>query len=173
MATGVKLVKGVGVMVHSKKVKRMTVKASSYERSYESSLQLSLVIYIWLGGEQLNVFSAATSFIMISKAGAENFLTFGEEDKLEDENFFQKLFLLEKFLPVFSLIGFFRVGTLAVCFAWSHLIQFFTTMPLAVNLPLMILFLLKWWKKLPNLTLTEIVQGVLGKWSAYRRFGSP
>ena len=165
MATVVLLVKALGVMVHSKEVKRLTVKASSYEGSYESSLQLSLVIYIWLGGAELNKFSAATSLIMISKARAENFLTFGKKDMLKDKSFFVKLLLLAKYLPVFSLIGFFRVGTLAVCFSWSHVIQFFLTIPLAINLPLGVLFLLKWCKKLPNLTLTEIVQGVLGKWS--------
>ena len=142
-------------MVHSKEVKRLTVKASSYEGSYESSLQLSLVIYIWFGGAELNKFSAATSLIMISKAGAENFLTFGKKYMLKDKSFFLKLFLLAKYLPV--------VGTLAVCFAWSHVVQFFLTIPLAINLPLGVLFLLKWWKKLTNLTLTEIVQGVLGK----------
>lgn len=178
VATILLLVKVVGVMVHSTEVKRMTVKASSYEGSYESSLQLSLVIYIWLGGGKLNKFSAATSLIMLSKAGAENFLTFGKEDKLKDKDFFPKLFLLAKYLPVFSLIGFFRVGTLSVCFAWSHLIQFFITMPLAINLPLGVLFLLKWCKKLPNLSLTEIVQGVLGEvttsvlWGRLGREGS-
>ena len=41
---------------------------------------------------------------------AENYLMTGPENMLEGKTFVAKLFLISKYLPLFSLTAFFRVG---------------------------------------------------------------
>ena len=102
-------IKTLQMFVHTESVKKLAVKASNYEGSYESSLQLLLNILLWVRGYQdLNRIAMASSLVMIAKSGAENFLTFGAENKLSDErSLLSKLRTQAKFIPVFLLTGFF------------------------------------------------------------------
>ena len=63
----------------------------------------------------LEKMAMASSLVMIAKSGAENFITFGAENKLSDvRSTLAKMIIMAKFIPVFLLTGFFRVGTIAV-----------------------------------------------------------
>ena len=44
-----------------------------------------------------------SSTLVIGKVGAENILMKGEENKLKDKSFLQKVFLVARYIPVLSL----------------------------------------------------------------------
>merc|ERR1719228_1911326 len=101
-------------MVHSDNMKTINVRATAYEGSYESSLQLFLILFLWFAGETptLDISAMSSSLLMIAKSGAENFLTFGQENKLGERNIMEKLRNIGKFIPVFCLTAAFRVTAL-------------------------------------------------------------
>ena len=125
-------VKMLGVLVHTEKVKMINVRATNYEGVYESSFQFSLILYVWLHGQDLDVSAMASSLLMIAKSGAENFLTFGQENKLENRKFLGKLKLMGKMMPVFLLTAFFRIATLSVCAAWDNVPFIYVLLPAAL-----------------------------------------
>ena len=171
---GIKTLPG---FVHTESVKKLAVKASNYEGSYESSLQLLLMMIMWVHvGRPLQWMGTASSLVMIAKSGAENFLTFGAENKLSDERYiWSKLITQAKFIPVFLLTGFFRVGTLALCSTLTNDVMTYLVVvpPIVLGLPLIVLLIIKMCGKLHgddnlvpaphHLSLTEIGQGLLGE----------
>ena len=157
-------VKILGVFVHTDNVKMINVKATAYEGVYESTLQLLLIMLVWLGfGGNLDISAMSSSLLMIGKSSAENFLTFGQENKMADRNILGRLKLIGKYLPVFLLTTIFRVTSLSVCCAWNYSILLMILLPAAFLLPMLVLFLLKLCGKLPHLTLADLVQGAVGE----------
>ena len=105
-----------------------------------------------------------SSVLMVAKAGAENFLTSGVENKMSDRSTLSKLKLMARFIPVFMLTATFRIGTIAVCWAWdSNVIPPPSLLPLALILPLVVIILLKMCGKLSHLTLGDVFQGLAGE----------
>ena len=72
---------------------------------------------------------------------------------------------------MFLLSGLFRVGTLAVCLTWNGGVLSLILLPLALALPLTVVLLTKLCGQLPHLSLTEIVQGVLGELTSIALWG--
>jgi hypothetical protein len=165
-------IKALPMFVHTESVKRLAVKASNYEGSYESTLQLLLNILLWvIGYQELDRMAMASSLVMIAKTCTENFLTFGADNKLSDErSFLSKLRTQAKFIPAFSLTGFFRVGTLALLF--SQMQNIVTVAIIVLGLPLVVLLLMKMCGKLPDQSLAEIVQGLFGECTSIVLWGS-
>ena len=156
-------VKMLGVLVHTENVKMINVRATSYEGIYEASFQLFLIMHVWLVGlTDLDGQAMASSILMIAKAGAENFLTFGEENKIADRNILGKLKQIVKLLPAFLFTALFRITTLSLCYAWDYYI-FLVLLLSALFLPLVVLLLLKMCGKLPHLSGADLVQGSVGE----------
>ena len=127
------------------------------------------------------IISLCSSFLTISKAGIENLLTFGEENKMANISLFQQLKLIAKFSPVFFLTTFFRVGCLCSTtmaggvgsYGYGALNSGFYgaafSVPLVIAVPLLVLLLLKWF--LPDMTFGDLVLGVLGETFTITLFG--
>ena len=164
VATVLLAVKLLGVLVHSLDIKNLNVKATAYEGSYESSLQLCLILFVWLYGlGELDVPAMVSSLFMLGKSGAENFLTFGLENKLSDRGTLSKLKLVGQFFPVFLATAMFRIGSISACGSWDYVMIFIILLPLVLGLPLITVILLKMCGKLPHLSLADVMQGIIGE----------
>ena len=163
---GVKL---LAVFLHGPQMKRLSVRITSVESHFESALQLGLVLSIWLSGGEITmsaIFSATSSVTMIGKAGAESFLTFGGENKLEGLNLGGKLGLLAWTSPVFVFTAIFRILGLAIYFAWAgELLTVFLIAP-----PILGLFLIKYCK-LKDISLGELLKGAVAEVSTLTLWG--
>ena len=119
--------------------------------------------------------SLCSSFFTISKAGIENLLTFGEENKMANIPLWQQLKMIAKFSPVFVLTTFFRAGCLcsttkelaAMAIASIPASMLLHFLFLSSSVPVFVCVLLKW----PEETLGDLVQGVLGEVFTIRVFG--
>jgi hypothetical protein len=80
--------------------------------------------------------------------------------------------MLGKFIRVFLLTGFFRVGTMAVCMTWDWEFMAYILLPLALALPLIVILLVKLCGQLPHLSLTENVQGLIGEMTSIVLLGT-
>ena len=129
-----------------------------------------------------------SSFFTISKAGIENLLTFGEENKLANISLCQQLKMTAKFSPVFVLTTFFRVGCLCSTtmaagvgsYGYAAVNTGFYgaafSVPLVLAVPLVVLVFVKIYPSLlkrflSEVTLAHLVQGVLGEAFTITTFG--
>ena len=103
-------VKVLAVFVHTPEMKALSVRVSSFEYTTESSLQLLLLLHLWLSGGPLYLFTILSSLLVIGKCGAEEYLMGNPENLLKDMNAMGKLWLIIKYIPLFSLTALFRVG---------------------------------------------------------------
>jgi hypothetical protein len=111
-ATYILIVKAMGAVFHGPEMKKLTVKISEAEGLFESSFQVVLVTFVWIKFGQWDP-AMISSVVMIGKAGAENLLSFGKTNKLQDLGLLRKLCLLAKYIPVITLTACFRLGTMA------------------------------------------------------------
>ena len=79
-------VKAIAFFVHGQEMRRLAVKVTCMESQHESALQLLLLFWIGIYGHpsSSSIFAIVSSILVIGKAGAESFLTFGKENKLEE-----------------------------------------------------------------------------------------
>ena len=103
-------VKVLGVFVHTPEMKAFSTRVSSFEYSTESSLQLLLLLHLWLSGGPLYLSTILSSLLVIGKCSAEEYLMGNPENLLKDKSAIEKLWLTLKYIPLFSLTAFFRVG---------------------------------------------------------------
>ena len=103
-------VKVVGVFVHTPEMKAFSMRVSSFEYSTESSLQLLLLLHLWLSGGPLYLYTILSSLLVIGKCSAEEYLMGNPENLLKDKSAVGKFWLTLKYIPLFSLTAFFRVG---------------------------------------------------------------
>ena len=73
--------KTVAVFLHSPRMKSLSRNMSEHEAFFESALQLTLLLTIWLSGGRVNKSTIFSSVLVIGKVGAENFLNDGEQLK--------------------------------------------------------------------------------------------
>ena len=99
--------KTVAVVLHSPRMKRLSLQMSESECCFESNLQLTLLIHIWLSGGKVYATTIFSSVLVIGKVGAENLL----KEQLKDKGFWGRLLLTAKFIPVIALTAVFRLGS--------------------------------------------------------------
>ena len=105
------LFKGVAIFVHTPEMKKFSIEVSLLEHSWESSIQLLINFFGWLKGGNLYISTMVSSILVIGKVSCENYLTKPEqEDRMKGESFLAKLCLVMRYLPLFSLVTFFRAG---------------------------------------------------------------
>ena len=73
--------KTAAVFIHSPRMKSISKNMSESEAFFESALQLTLLLHIWLSGGKVNKSTILSSVLVIGKVGAENFLNDGEQLK--------------------------------------------------------------------------------------------
>ena len=163
------------------------------EAKFESTFQIAIVFFslFWTPADVFRlqdngwrtavaIISLCSSFFTISKAGIENLLTFGEKNKMADISICQQLKMIAKFSPVFILTTVFRAGCLCSStmaagvgsYGFGVNSGFYAaafSVPLVLAVPLMVLVLFKWF--LPEVTLDNLVQGVLGEAFTITLFG--
>ena len=103
-------VKVLGVFVHTPEMKAFSMRVSSFEYSTESSLQLLLLLHLWLSGGPLYLSTILSSLLVIGKCSAEEYLMGNPENLLKDKSAVGKFWFTLKYIPLFSLTAFFRVG---------------------------------------------------------------
>ena len=101
--------KTVAVFIHSPRMRSISKNMSESEAFFESALQLTLLLHIWLSGGKVNKSTIFSSVLVIGKVGAENLLNDGEQ--LKGKNFWERLLLILKFIPVMALTAIFRLGS--------------------------------------------------------------
>ena len=107
-------IKGVCVFVHTPEMKEFSTKVSVQEYSWESSLQFLLLLHIWINGGPLFISPILSSVLIIGKVSTEFYLISEPENLLENKSFLEKLKLVAKHLPVFTLTAFFRLSTATI-----------------------------------------------------------
>ena len=171
----------------------MTKKYVYREAQFESTFQIAVIFFglIWTPADDLKleekswqtsvaIASLCSSFFTISKAGIENLLTFGEKNKMADISICQQLKMIAKFSPLFILTTVFRAGCLCSStmaagvgsYGFGVNSGFYAaafSVPLVLAVPLIVLVLFKWF--LPEVTLDNLVQGVLGEAFTITLFG--
>ena len=128
-------IKLMALIIHSPEVKKLSLKASMAESSFEASYQLYLVILSSIisgAPSTATLVSGSSSMMMIGKSSAEAYLTFSRENKLEGTPLIQKIKYLSLYAPVFILTAIFRIGSLAVISAWSR-VQLLVLIALSAN----------------------------------------
>ena len=168
-------VRVLAVFVHTKNMKMISVKAANYEGVYESSLQLVLVLYVKLSGQEemdawMYVPTMVTSLIMIGKSGAENFLTF-KENKLAGKNIFSTFKMLANLSPPFLFTAAFRISTISLCFACNEL-TFYLFLPLTFLLPFIFLAILKLCGYLQDFLVADLARGTAGELTSIVLWGN-
>ena len=104
-------VKGLCIFVHTEAMKEFSTKVSVQEYTWESSLQLLLLLHIWINGGPLFLSPILSSVLLIGKVSTEFYLISEPENLLKEKSFLEKLKLIAKHLPVFTLTAFFRLGS--------------------------------------------------------------
>ena len=148
------------------------------EAQYESTYQIAIVFFslFWIRERELDwrgYYSLATSFFTIGKAGTENLLTFGNEDKMTNASLLDKLKMVAKYSLIFMLTTFFRIGCLASTTIAAGVgsdglgsVNSFRSgvifaVPLVFAVPLGVLLLCKYF--LTMVTMGEVIQGAIGE----------
>ena len=114
-------VKLLAVFVHGPEMKRLSLRASLTESSNESAMQLIFVGLISMCAKKTSVtglLSMASSLLMVGKAAAETYLTFGNKEELKETSLLKHVTLLATFSPVFILTAVFRIGSFVVITSW-------------------------------------------------------
>ena len=68
------------------------------------------MLYLWLSGGELYLAPILSSLLVIGKCGGEEYLIGKPENLLAGKSALEKLWLTIKYIPLFSLTAFFRVG---------------------------------------------------------------
>ena len=164
----------LAVFVHTPEVKEFSLKTSTAECNHESSIQLLLLLHIWLSGGELYLGAIVSSTLVIGKVGSENILMKGEVNKLEEKSFVEKVLLIVQYTPVMALTSMFRLGGSTIAFYHPSfllplspvLALFLTWVYVALNVPLLftLLVLLKpWCPSLRKLTPMDLAEGIMGE----------
>ena len=127
-------------------MKKFSLKATMAESNHEAAIQLMFVIILSLWAKEvtrLGLMSMLSSAIMIGKSSAENYLTFGSKNLLEDAPIQQQLLLLARTSPVFVLTAIFRVGSFGLIVAWDYVLATFCILPIAAATVFLFLIFLK------------------------------
>ena len=148
-------VKIFAVFLHTPEMTKFSLNASIAKSSYESSAQLLFLLHIWLSGGRMYLTAMVSSTVVIGKVGAENILTNGQENKLKDKSFLEKVVLILRYTPVIALTALFRVGCASTVLYHPHLF-----VPLT---PAFAMFL-TWIYLMCNITLLLILLGILRTW---------
>ena len=120
LGVGVIGVKGICVFVHTPELKEFSTKVSVLEYSWESSFQLLLLLYTWINGGPLFISAILSSLLIIGKTSTEYYLISEPENLLAEKSFLEKLKLIIKHLPLFSLTAFFRLGSSVIKHSSPH-----------------------------------------------------
>ena len=175
---GIKL---IAIFVHTPEMKEFSLKTSTAECNHESSIQLLLLLHIWLSGGELYLGAIVSSNLVIGKVGSENFLMKGEVNQLEEKSFLEKVLLIMRYTPVMALISVFRIGGATIAFYHPSLLLplspvlalFLTWAYLALNIPLLLIVftLLKpWSSSLRKLSPLDLATGIMGEFVTVRIF---
>ena len=148
-------VKILAVFLHTPEMIEFSLNASTAESSYESSTQLLFLLHIWLSGGHMYFTAMVSSTLVIGKVGAENILMKGQENKMKDKSFLEKVVLLLRYTPVIAMTALFRVGCASTVLYHPHIF-----VPLT---PAFAMFL-TWIYLMCNITLLLILLGILRTW---------
>ena len=92
-------VKILSCILHGPEMKKLTVKITATEGTYESSFQLFMLVHLLLKRKieisLTTVNAVISSVLVIAKGGSEYLLTFGEQNKLEDKPVLKKIAIIK------------------------------------------------------------------------------
>ena len=160
---GVKL---LGAFCHGPQTTRLVLRATDAETRYEAANQLGLVATIYLNSgtwTTRSLLSAMTSILVIGKVGVQRFFKELEQDrKLTKASLLDKVSVAASVLPVFLFIALFKIGTIAITFAWNSGSAGIWIL-LALVPPAVVILLLKTCLLLEDLSVAAISQGVVAE----------
>ena len=169
-ATLIIVVKLLATICHGPKVTELVEKVAEAEMRFEAALQLILLgtIYLLSGnGSSEARNSAITSLMVIGKVGLENFLKKHNEE-LSKASLLAKFYVATSVSPTYVLSAVFRIGSFATVIA-GYMNDFEPLrgpqilVPLAILLPALVIYLVKVYLPLKDLTATSIVQGTFAE----------
>ena len=178
-------VKAIAVVNHDKRIKKLSMKLSAAESAYESVGQLLIRLYVWIAGGEISVISVITSIIFIGKVAAENFLTSGHHNLLDNKTFCEKWKKICKLIPVMAATAYFNIGSRVIVISYfldlSSTVHYFwltqVSMVLVVFLGILLLRLVApWSSKVRTLSILDMANGLrdmsIHVWGQLGRTGS-
>ena len=159
-------VKVLGLFCHGPEVSSLVLQTCNAEAQLEAAYQLFLLSTLSLSSGRWTtegIRSGVTSLLVIGSVGVANLFT-EEKEELKEASFLRKICIATSFLPVFILTTLFKIGSLSVLVAWREggLEEVFLFL-LAVALPAIVLVVLKICLHLPDMTVTDISQGLVSE----------
>ena len=159
-------VKMLGVISHGPQTKHLVLRTTGAETRYEAATQLCLVASIYFTSgtwTTRSLFSAISSILVIGKVGVESFFKELEQDgKLSKASLMGKISVATSVLPVFVLTALFKIGTIAITFAWDRKKGLALTL-LAPVPPSFVIFLIKTCVHLEDLSIAAVSQGIVSE----------
>jgi len=159
-------VKLLGAFCHGPEITRLVQRAADAETRYEAANQLALVATIYLQSGNWttrSVLSAMTSILVIGKVGVQSFFKELEQDrKLTKASLLDKVSVAASVLPVFVLTALFKIGSIAIIFAWNTESAYYWIL-LALVPPAVVILLLKTCLLLQDLSVAAISQGIVAE----------
>ena len=153
----------LGVICHGPQTKHLVLRATGAETRYEAATQLCLVASIYFTSgtwTTRSLFSAISSILVIGKVGVESF--FKQDGKLSKASLLGKISVATSVLPVFVLTALFKIGTIAISFAWDRKKGLALTL-LAPVPPSFVIFLIKTCVRLEDLSIAAVSQGIVSE----------
>ena len=156
----------LGVICHGPQTKHLVLRTTGAETRYEAATQLCLVASIYFTSgtwTTRSLFSAISSILVIGKVGVESFFKELEQDgKLSKASLLGKISVATSVLPVFVLTALFKIGTIAITFAWDRKKGLALTL-LAPVPPSFVIFLIKTCVLLEDLSIAAVSQGIVSE----------
>ena len=164
-------------------IEQFSSRLSWAESKAQASVQLLLLIFISLTSGKLHLSVMISSIVVIGKVAVENYLMSGPEDLLKDKSFKEKIALVLRFLPLFSLTAFFRSGAFVVYLLDYHTSKIFSSPSLIFfvfiyHLVLYSLFMMLFFglrrmvPELRELTVMEVTSSLLVEGTTISTWGS-
>ena len=159
-------VKLLGVFCHGPETTHLVLRAADAETRFEAASQLALVATSFLNSgtwTRSSLLSAMTSILVIGKVGIESFFKeLKGERKLTKASLLDNVLVAASVLPLFLLTAIFKIGSIAILFAWNDKSAIFWHL-LALVPPAGVILLIKTCLLLKELSVAAIIRGVLGE----------
>ena len=114
VSIGILIFKVVAVFVHTPYMKSASCMLAELESTYESAIQLFLLLHMWLSTGKLHSGTMLSSVLIIGKVAAENYLVKGQENLMKNKTILERIFLIGKYIPVMCLTTIFRIGSIVL-----------------------------------------------------------
>ena len=168
-------------------IEKLSSKLNMADNIFDAPCQLLLTTFMWLTSGEMHLSAMMISIFFIGKVSTEQYLMDKPEDLLNDKSFTEKITLMLRFMPLFSLTAFFRCGAFVVFLIDYHKFRIINTefsiltlifltlfYTVVVYLSFMLMFF-GWRRTVPELremSVMEVTTSMVGELTTVTTWGS-